>query len=143
MVLGGHNQKIVEAGEKEITVKRYIKHPNYNKPYPINNDIALLQLSEPAKLGSRINTVCLPPQDYNVPPATSQCYITGELLNKNLPYPFLFQANATIYRSIGWGKIRHPGSSHPILQQAKMPPVSNAVCHEKLKKSSSKLSRMI
>ena len=40
--------------------------------------------------------------------------------------------------STGWGKIQHPGGSHPILQQAEMPPVSNAVCQEKLKKSSSK-----
>ncbi|CAB4010162.1 chymotrypsinogen B-like, partial [Paramuricea clavata] len=110
VVLGEHDRRTTEGSENEITVKRYIKHPQYNRPYPINNDIALLQLRSPAKLGSRINTVCLPPQDYNVP-ITSTCYITG------------------------WGKIRHPGSSHPILQQAEMPPVSNPVCHEKLKKS--------
>ena len=28
----------------------------------------------------------------------------------------------------GWGKIRHPGSMHNILQQAKMPVVSKQTC---------------
>ena len=38
-----------------------------------------------------------------------------------------------IYSSFsGWGKIKHPGSSHPILQQAKMPPVAKDVCVKKL-----------
>ena len=83
VVLGSHDRRTVEAGEEEITVKQYIKHPVYNKPYPINNDIALLQLSVPAELGPRINTVCLPPQDYNVPLVTSQCYITGKRRNKS------------------------------------------------------------
>lgn len=32
----------------------------------------------------------------------------------------------------GWGKIKHPGSAHHILQQAKMPPVNNSECSRKL-----------
>ena len=80
MVLGDHDRRNVERSEKEIVVERYIIYPKYNKPYPINNDIALLQLHSPAKLGARISTVCLPPQDYNVPPVTSTCYITGEFI---------------------------------------------------------------
>ena len=78
MVLGDHNRRLVEGTEKEIAVKQYIQHPEFNSPYPINNDIALLQLGVEAKLTSRINTVCLPPQGYAVPPITSKCYITGE-----------------------------------------------------------------
>ena len=33
---------------------------------------------------------------------------------------------------LGWGKIQHPGSSHNILQQAEIPPVTNSVCQKKL-----------
>ena len=36
----------------------------------------------------------------------------------------------------GWGKIKHPGSSHIILQQAKIPPVNNTACAAKLANSS-------
>jgi secreted trypsin-like serine protease len=32
---------------------------------------------------------------------------------------------------LGWGKIKHPGSSHHILQQAHMPSVSHAECKRK------------
>ena len=32
---------------------------------------------------------------------------------------------------LGWGKVRHPGNGYHILQQAKMPVVSNEVCHRK------------
>ena len=42
--------------------------------------------------------------------------------------------------SVGWGKIKHPGSSHHILQQAKLPPVTNAVCAKKLAASPGKVS---
>ena len=39
----------------------------------------------------------------------------------------------------GWGKIKHPGGSHNILQQAQMPPVTNAACAKKLALSPGKL----
>lgn len=83
MVLGEHDRSVKESSEIEIAVKRAIRHPDFNKPYPINNDIALLQLATPVELGSRINTACLPPQDYDVPPITSKCYITGTLDLRN------------------------------------------------------------
>lgn len=35
----------------------------------------------------------------------------------------------------GWGKIKHPGSSHPILQQAMMPPIDQVKCRQKLQAS--------
>lgn len=36
---------------------------------------------------------------------------------------------------IGWGKIKHPGGSHPILQQAMMPPIDPAKCRQKIQAS--------
>ncbi|KAJ7393860.1 hypothetical protein OS493_003527 [Desmophyllum pertusum] len=52
-------------------------------------------------------TVCLPSHD-EVVPTSSRCFITG------------------------WGKIKHPGSSHHILQQANLPSVTNSECAKKL-----------
>lgn len=78
MVLGEYDRRTTETSENEIAVKRYIRHSRFNKPYPINNDIALLELVAPTKITSLINTVCLPSQDYALPPITSKCYITGE-----------------------------------------------------------------
>ena len=39
------------------------------------------------------------------------------------------------FTSSGWGKIKHPGSSHPILQQAMMPPIDNAKCKQRIQAS--------
>ncbi|KAJ7393856.1 hypothetical protein OS493_003523 [Desmophyllum pertusum] len=107
--LGDHNRNLNEGTEQDITAKRVIKHENYGSPV-LNNDIALIQLSKPATLNARVGTVCLPSQDEMVS-TSSTCYITG------------------------WGKIKHPGSSHTILQQAKMPPVTNSDCAKKLASS--------
>ena len=75
--LGDHNRNIDEGTEQTIPAKLVIKHPDYNKPTPINNDIALIQLARPATLNSRVQTVCLPSHDYHVP-TSSRCFITGE-----------------------------------------------------------------
>lgn len=74
--LGDHNRNTDEGTEQSIRGKRVIKHPSYNSPSPINNDIALIQLERPATLNSRVGTVCLPSHDEVVPPS-ARCYITG------------------------------------------------------------------
>ncbi|KAJ7394106.1 Chymotrypsin-like elastase member 3B [Desmophyllum pertusum] len=104
--LGDHNRNLNEGTEQSIPAIRVIRHPNYNTP-PISNDIALIQLSRPATLNSRVGTVCLPSHD-EVVPTSARCFITG------------------------WGKIQHPGPAHPILQQANMSPVTNNECARKL-----------
>ncbi|KAJ7393867.1 Chymotrypsin-like elastase member 3B [Desmophyllum pertusum] len=104
--LGDHNRQVTEGTEQDIPGKQVIVHPDYNK-IPIDSDIALIQLSRPATLNARVKTVCLPSHD-EVVPTSSRCFITG------------------------WGKIKHPGSSHHILQQANLPSVTNDVCAKKL-----------
>ncbi|XP_078356744.1 trypsin-like [Oculina patagonica] len=107
--LGDHDRHKNEGTEQDIQAKRIIKHENYGSPV-LNNDIALIQLSKPATLNARVGTVCLPAHNEMVP-TSSKCFITG------------------------WGKIKHPGSSHNILQQAQMPPVTNSACANKLASS--------
>lgn len=46
-----------------------------------------------------------------------------------------------IFEPTGWGKIKHPGSSHRILQQAVLPPVANDVCAKKLASSPGNATR--
>lgn len=46
--LGGITLADSEEGRIKVDVKANIVHPNYN-PYTVNNDIALLQLSEPVQ----------------------------------------------------------------------------------------------
>lgn len=74
--LGEHNRYLIEGTEQDITGRRVIKHPDYNKPSTIYNDIALIQLSRPATLNAKVGLVCLPSSDENVSSA-AKCYITG------------------------------------------------------------------
>ena len=74
--MGDHNRNIDEGTEETVGAKQIISHPQYN-PSVINNDIALIQLASPVKLSQRVNPICLPSHDSDVP-VGSKCYITGE-----------------------------------------------------------------
>jgi len=102
--VGEHNTRTTEGSEKEYRVKRVFQHPEYQRPTPINNDIAVFELEKPIQFNKYVSSVCLPDKDV---PVGTDCYITG------------------------WGKVRHPGYMTNILQQAKMPVVSKDVCHKK------------
>ncbi|XP_022784073.1 chymotrypsinogen B-like [Stylophora pistillata] len=110
IVVGDHNRNANEGTEESVGAKQIISHPEYNRPGRLNNDIALIELARSVKLSVRVNPVCLPSSDSDVPTG-SKCYITG------------------------WGKIRHPGASHPILQQAMIPPIDPAKCRQKIQAS--------
>ena len=79
--LGDFDRGLNEPYERDILVKRAIRHPLYFVPYPLNNDIALLELEEPATFNSRVGTACLPNLNYELPvnDAGVRCYITGEV----------------------------------------------------------------
>lgn len=51
-----------EQTEMTLLVKQHITHPQYN-PITVDNDIALLQLSGPAKFSQYILPACLPSHD--------------------------------------------------------------------------------
>ena len=85
VVLGEHDRNKKENTEDEIQVEKYFRHPNYYRPYPINNDVALLKLESAVRMTTFINTVCLPPQDYQLPTAGSTCFITGRKVLMQYP----------------------------------------------------------
>ena len=68
-----------ETHEEDILVKRAIRHPLYFIPYPLNNDIALLELEKPATFNKRVGIACLPDLNYELPANDPdvRCYITG------------------------------------------------------------------
>lgn len=61
-----------------------------------------------------------------------QLFITGLTLEIN-----------SLLDPAGWGKIKHPGSAHHTLQQAKLPPVSNDECAKKLAASPGNILAML
>ena len=77
VVLGDVDRNKVEGTEQEFKVKRIIKHGVFSHPVPYENDIALFQLSRPAKLNDLVNTACLPEFLEDVSVGT-ECYITGK-----------------------------------------------------------------
>ena len=71
--LGEHDRNRREGSEEDIKVERIITHPSWNRR-TMNNDIALMKLSKPAKMGKYVLPVCLPSGDVTV---GTECYITG------------------------------------------------------------------
>jgi len=100
--VGEHN-KASDSDDHEAThqVKRITVHYKYKR---LNNDIAILELEKPVLMNKWVSPVCLPNKDV---PVGTECYITG------------------------WGKTRHPGTMTSILQQARIPVVTNDVCYKK------------
>ncbi|NWY53491.1 CTRL protease, partial [Chionis minor] len=75
VVLGEHDLTSSSESVQVKTVSRAITNPNWNS-YTLNNDITLLKLSSPARLGARVSPVCLPPANLELP-ANLRCVTTG------------------------------------------------------------------
>jgi len=101
--VGAHDVSKHEADAVDYQVKRIIVHPGWNTRN-LNNDVAMFELEKPIQFNKYVSPICLPNDD---PPVGTECYITG------------------------WGKIKHPGGMHSVLQQAILPVVDNKVCHAK------------
>uniref|UniRef100_A0A3Q3LLH2 chymotrypsin n=1 Tax=Labrus bergylta TaxID=56723 RepID=A0A3Q3LLH2_9LABR len=104
VVLGEHNKGY---GSNEAIQKlkpaKVFTHPGWN-PSTINNDISLIKLSSPARLGSNVSPVCLAESSDNFP-AGMTCVTSG------------------------WGLMRYNAPSTPNqLQQAALPLLSNTQC---------------
>ena len=94
--------------EQDIEVKEIIAHFSYKKPKDNSNDIALLKLSKPAKLGKGVGLACMPDPGLALPvdDLSRKCWITG------------------------WGRLSQGGPSPKILMQAEVPLYSDARCKQ-------------
>ena len=99
--VGEHDLVVHEGSEKEFVVKRAILHPDYNRD-TVDNDVALLELPEPVRLGGPSAALaCLPEQDEALP-SQDHCTIIGwgkekkshffgtEVLHEARVRPFIF-----------------------------------------------------
>ncbi|XP_078356741.1 CUB and peptidase domain-containing protein 1-like [Oculina patagonica] len=112
--MGAHGKYIKVGTEQDIKVEEIIVHPNYKKPKSESNDIALLKLDKPAKLGKGVGLVCMPDPGLPLPvdDPNRKCWITG------------------------WGKLAFQGASAKNLMQVDVPLHSNARCKAKFYRSS-------
>lgn len=76
--LGDWHRFYYGGTEQVRNASKVTVHSQYHRPYPINNDIALIKLDRPTLLNSHVNTICLP-QRGKTAPLNSTCYITGKL----------------------------------------------------------------
>ena len=106
--LGAHYRTSANIGtEQDVSVEAIVSHPSYNEPIHLANDIALVKLVQPARLGKGIGLVCLGSEEYDLPTSSkSKCYITG------------------------WGTLSSGGSHPNVLMQAAVPLVSKQKCLE-------------
>ncbi|KAJ7378224.1 Chymotrypsinogen B [Desmophyllum pertusum] len=73
IVLGAHERK--NDGE-EYDISKVIIHPDFTSWPTLKHDVTLLKLSRPAKLGGKVNTICLPRHGSRVSLGT-KCFVTG------------------------------------------------------------------
>ena len=59
---GDHNLETIEKYEQRYSPERIHLHPNYSH-HLFENDIALVKLRQPKKLGPFVRTVCLPKKE--------------------------------------------------------------------------------
>lgn len=108
VVLGAHDRtNSGESSRQTITVVRTIRHPNYNDN-TTDNDLALLELSQPATLNSRVAII-----PYVISPGDDALFAAG--------------VNAVV---TGWGATSEGGSSPALLQEVTVPIVSQNVCRQ-------------
>ena len=78
--MGAHYRLSSSIGtEQDFDVIKIILHDNYHSPNRYSNDIALLRLSRPAKLGKGVGLVCFSDPNFQLPFDNSDkpCWITG------------------------------------------------------------------
>ncbi len=108
VVLGDHDRTVAEASEQIRSISRVEIHPNYRSS-TYDNDIALLQLSSPVTLNSRVATIAMASS------GDAAFYEPGD--------------NSTV---VGWGTTSEGGALARYLQQVTVPIVSNATCNSAL-----------
>ncbi|XP_078355036.1 uncharacterized protein LOC144639618, partial [Oculina patagonica] len=108
VMLGAHYRSYGTVGtEQSFDVVKIIQHEQYNIPNSWSNDIALLQLSKPAKIGKGVGLVCLSDNRYQLPfdDLNKTCWISG------------------------WGTLSYYGVTPNELQQVDIPLVSKQRCN--------------
>ncbi len=108
--LGAHYRFAGTVGtEQDFDVIKILQHEHYFTLNRYSNDIALLELSKPAKIDKGVGIVCLPNNSFQLPfdNINKTCWITG------------------------WGRLSSDGITPNELMQADVPLVSKQRCNAK------------
>ncbi|XP_040271460.1 chymotrypsin-like elastase family member 2A, partial [Bufo bufo] len=106
VMLGKHNFRELEPGQKTISVVKLINHSKWNpNRLSAGFDISLLKLEQPVEFSDTIQPVLLPPAGYILQNNYS-CYVTG------------------------WGNLQTNGPSPDRLQQGLLLVVDHATCSQ-------------
>uniref|UniRef100_A0A8C5QG12 pancreatic elastase II n=1 Tax=Leptobrachium leishanense TaxID=445787 RepID=A0A8C5QG12_9ANUR len=106
VMMGKHNFREFEEGQKTISVSKLINHSRWNSNRLSNGfDISLLKLSESVEYSDTIQPGCLPPAGFILQHNTS-CYVTG------------------------WGNLQTNGPAPDKLQQGLLLVVDHATCSQ-------------
>ncbi|XP_068098415.1 chymotrypsin-like elastase family member 2A [Hyperolius riggenbachi] len=103
VMLGKHNFREFEDGQKTISVAKLINHSKWFPRLSPSNDISLLKLAEPVQFSDTIQPACLPSAGAILPHNT-RCYVTG------------------------WGDLETKGAAPDKLQQGLLLVVDHATC---------------
>lgn len=104
--LGEYDRTTADGTEQDVTVQAVLVHPNYDANSH-NNDIALLHLSGPAKLGNGIEIIH---------PITESLQVSEGAV----------PVTATV---TGWGRTSEGGALAEQLMEVQMPIISNELCN--------------
>ncbi|MEZ4868700.1 MAG: serine protease [Caldilineaceae bacterium] len=107
IILGEYERGVNDGTEQVLKVKRAVAHPNYN-PNTNDNDIALLQLAEPAALNNAVAAI------YPIV----------------LPDDGALTTVGTMATVTGWGTTAEGGTLARQLMEVEVPIVSNAQCDQ-------------
>ncbi|KAM7149867.1 mast cell protease 1A-like isoform 2-T2 [Macrochelys suwanniensis] len=109
VVLGAHNISKREPSTQKIRVRRWIRHPEYNKKTQ-NNDIMLLQLRKKAELNDWVQPIRLP-DPWPEAPVGTRCNVSG------------------------WGRMQvYPPKRSDVLREVALEVMADAVCEHNLTK---------
>ena len=107
VTLGDHNKREVKDAEQTLRLSSVTTHKNWNMT-AMQDDIAILKLSESVTLSSYISPICLPYGGMK-PDVGTECMLSG------------------------WGKTSARSNTAPVLQETKAFIVSNEKCGERYK----------
>ncbi|XP_022803817.1 chymotrypsinogen B-like [Stylophora pistillata] len=105
VIVGAHKRLGTPDVQQTIKVRALFSYEDFSMQH-LKNDIALLHLSQPAKLSDKVNPVCLPVQGSEIS-AGHRCYITE------------------------WGMTEGGGNIADTLQQAMLPVQSRNRCSKR------------
>ncbi|MED6239256.1 hypothetical protein ATANTOWER_004104 [Ataeniobius toweri] len=76
VLVGEFDLRADDEDEQAFTVKSVSVHEKYNQAFPMNYDIALVELDHHIRMGARVRPICLPLPDLQIPPWTN-CVVAG------------------------------------------------------------------